>query len=116
MKLGDLVRLYHFKHVFVDKFRHDIDWDIEFGCHEHGVELAVCVIEREEADPALVHHWVFTSPFEFGFLGILDEDGLFRIGDQIVLGLVIPVRESDELRFGILTIITPLGRPVVPLE
>ena len=116
MKLGDFVRLYHLEHVFVDKRRHDIDWDIEFGRHHHGIELAVGVVKREEADPALVQCWVFTSSFELGLLGIFEEDGLFRVSDQVILGLAILVSKSDKIRFGRPTIMTPFGRPVVPLE
>ena len=116
MELCDSVILNDPEHVFVDECRHDVDRDIEFGRHEHGVELAVGVIKREEADPALVPRWVFARSFELWFLGVFEEDGLFRIGDQIVLGLATLVRESDEVRVGGHTIMTPLGRPVVPLE
>ena len=74
------------------------------------------MIEREETNPTLVNDRIFTSAFELGFLGVLEEDGLFRIGDQVVVGLATAVRAGDKERTGRPTIITPLGRPVVPLE
>ena len=116
LKLGDFVLLDDLEHCFVIEFRHDVDWDIEFCRHEHGVELGVGVIERKEADPTLVRGWILSSSFELGFLGVLEEQGLFGIGDQVVLGLATLVRGSDTLRLGARTIMTPLGRPVVPLE
>lgn len=74
------------------------------------------MIEWEEADPALVCGWVFASPFELGFLGVLEEEGLFCVGDQVIVGLTTLIRGSIMVRMGRLTIMTPLGRPVVPLE
>lgn len=73
--------LNNLKHLFVDEGRHDVDWDVEFWRHEHGVQLSVGMIEWEEADPALVSGRVFASSFEFGFLDVLEEDGLFCVGD-----------------------------------
>ena len=116
LELSDFVILYDLEHVFVDECRHYVNGDIELSRHEHGVELAVGVIQWEEADPALGSRWVFASSFELWFLGVLEEDGLFGIGDQVILGLATLVSESDEARVGGHTIMTPLGRPVVPLE
>ena len=108
--------LNNLKHLFVDKGRHDVDWDVELYRHEHGVQLSVGMIEREEADPALVGDWVFASSFEFGFLDVLEEDGLFGVCDQVVVGLATLIRGSTLVGMGTPTIMTPLGRPVVPLE
>lgn len=116
MELCDLVILNHLKHVFVDEGRHDVDWDVEFCRHHHSIKLAVGVIEWKEADPALMSSWVFTSAFELGFLGVLDEDGLFCVGNQVIVGLATVVRGGDTVQIGRPTIMTPLGRPVVPLE
>ena len=77
LELCDFVILNDLKHVFVDKYRHDIDWDSKFCGHEHGIQLAVGVIERKKPDPTLFSGWIFTGSFEFGFFGVLEEDGLF---------------------------------------
>ena len=116
LKLRDFVLLDDLEHPFVDECRHDVDRDIEFCRHEHGIQLGVGVIEWEEADPTLVRGWVFSSSFELGFLDVLEEQGLFGVGDQVMLGLATLVRGNDTVRPGQLTIMTPLGRPVVPLE
>lgn len=116
LKFRDLVILNHLKHVFVDKSRHDVHWDVEFCRHDHGIQLTVGVIEWEEADPAFISGWVFAGAFELGFLGVLHQDCLFCVGDQVIVGLATLVRGSDTVRIGRPTIMTPLGRPVVPLE
>ncbi len=116
LEFCDSVLLNNLKHIFIDKSRHDVDWDVELCRHEHGIQLAVGVIEREEADPALVSDWVFTSSFEFRFLDIPEEDGLFCVGDQVTVGLATHIRGGNTVRIGRPTIMTPLGRPVVPLE
>lgn len=97
LELCDPMRLDDPEHLFVDKCRHDVDWDVEFGGHEHGVQLAVGVIEWEEIDPPLVGGWVFAGALELGFLGVLEEDGLFRVGDQVIVGLAALVREKRGL-------------------
>ena len=74
------------------------------------------MIKWEEVDPALVDGWVFTGAFEFGFLDVLEEDGLFCVGDQIIVGLATLVRDDFMVQMVKHTIMTPLGRPVVPLE
>ena len=80
------------------------------------MKLGIGVIEWEEADPTLIRGWIFTGSFELGFLGVLEEHGLFGIGDEVILGLATLVRGSDTVQVGGRTIMTPLGRPVVPLE
>lgn len=77
MELCDFVILDDLKHVFVDKYRHDVDWDSKFCGHEHGIQLAVGVIERKKPDPTLFSGWIFTGSFELGVFGVLEEDGLF---------------------------------------
>ncbi len=116
LKLRDFVLLNNLKHIFVDECRHNVDWDVEFGRHEHSIQLTVGMIQREEADPSLISSWIFTSSFELGFLDIFDKDGLFCVGYQVVLGLATLVRRSNKVRVERPTIMTPLGRPVVPLE
>lgn len=74
------------------------------------------MIEWEEADPALVSGLVFAGSFELGVLGVLEEDGLFCVGDQVAVGLATLIRRSTLVYTGRPTIMTPLGRPVVPLE
>ncbi len=116
LKLCDSVLLNNLKHIFVDECRHNVDRDVEFGRHEHSIQLAVGMIQREEADPALISSWIFTSSFELGFLGIFEKDGLFCVRYQVVMGLATLVRRSSKVRIETPTIMTPLGRPVVPLE
>ena len=118
LELCDPVRLDDPEHLFKDECGHDVDRDVESCGHEHSVELAVGVIEGEEADPALVCGWVYASSFELGFLDVLDEDGLFRVGDEVVVGLANLIRGVSTMAWILFrpTIMTPLGRPVVPLE
>ena len=96
LELRDSVLLNDPKHLFVDEFRHDVDGDIEFRRHKHGIQLPVRVVEWEKPNPALVRGWVFAGPFEFGFLGVLEEDGLLRVCDQIILGLETLLREATK--------------------
>lgn len=74
------------------------------------------MVKWEEADPTLVSSWIYTGSFELGFLGVFEEDGLFGIGDQVIVGLATVVSGATEYEIGKPTIMTPLGRPVVPLE
>lgn len=92
--------LNNLKHLFVDENRHDVDWDVDFCRHEHGVQLSVGMIEREEANPALVSDCIFAGSFKFGFLDVLEEDGLFGVGDQVAVGLGTLVRRSNLVDMG----------------
>ena len=87
LDLGDAVVLDDPQHLFVVEHGHDVDWDVEFGGHEHDVELGVGVVEGQESDPALVGDGVFACAFELGFLGVFEEDGLFGVGDEVVVRL-----------------------------
>ena len=77
LELCDSMLLDNLEHIFVDKCRHDVDRNVEFCRHEHGIQLTVGVIEWEEADPAFVSGWIFASSFELRFLGVFEEYRLF---------------------------------------
>ena len=55
------------------------------------------MIEWEKADPALVSGWVFASSFELGFIDVLEEDGLFCVGNQVTVGLATVIRKSNKV-------------------
>jgi len=81
LEMRDLVILDYFEEVLVDELLHDIDGDLEFGGHDYGVELPVCVIKGEKANPSF---WRVISSVKW-FVEKPHEDSLFDIGDEVMV-------------------------------